>query len=170
MLARPGKPFDSPDHLFEIKWDGFRALAFTEGRTFRLLSRNNRPLIRRFPMLSSLGDLEQGLVIDGEIVALEEGVPQFHALASGGYRNAQTVFVAFDLLYEAFLNWQKVRVVSKGDDLGEVVTVRDGDAGAVRLLAGSDLEVLIPTRRRGELHVNVSAPPSMRTKLMVPAP
>ena len=41
MLARlTREPFDSPDHIFELKWEGIRALAFIEGGKFRLPGRN----------------------------------------------------------------------------------------------------------------------------------
>ena len=40
MLAKPGVPFDSSEHLFEIKWDGTRVLAFVESRGFRLINRH----------------------------------------------------------------------------------------------------------------------------------
>jgi bifunctional non-homologous end joining protein LigD len=35
MLAKPGTPFDSKDHLFEIKWDGTRTLAFIDAASYR---------------------------------------------------------------------------------------------------------------------------------------
>jgi len=42
LLAKPGSAFDSDDHLFEIKWDGIRTLAFVENKQCRLL--NRRPM------------------------------------------------------------------------------------------------------------------------------
>ena len=39
MLAKLGNAFDSDEHLFEVKWDGFRAVAYVEGGDYRLLSR-----------------------------------------------------------------------------------------------------------------------------------
>jgi ATP-dependent DNA ligase len=74
MLATPcHEPFDGEESLFEIKHDGFRALAFLEGGDCRLLSRNGH----RF---SGFGDLEESLaqtlrghtaVLDSEIVCLD---------------------------------------------------------------------------------------------------
>ncbi len=40
MLARPAEPFDSPEHLFEVKWDGMRALAFVDREGQRIVSRH----------------------------------------------------------------------------------------------------------------------------------
>ena len=55
MLATPtGKAFDDPDWLFEIKWDGYRAVAFIEDGRVRLVSRNQNDLTAQFPELQSL--------------------------------------------------------------------------------------------------------------------
>ena len=51
MLAQAGRPFDSDDHLFEIKWDGARCLAFIERQRLRLTSR--RGLQMHYPELMS---------------------------------------------------------------------------------------------------------------------
>jgi bifunctional non-homologous end joining protein LigD len=49
MLATPAdKAFDDPDWLFEIKWDGYRAVAFIEDERVRLVSRSQNDLTRSF--------------------------------------------------------------------------------------------------------------------------
>ena len=102
MLASIGPPFDSDDHVFEMKWDGFRGLAFAEGGGLRLLSRNRQDLLARFPELGYLAGLPSGTLLDGEIVALVDGRPDFQALGRGGSKlpNRTLHYVAFDLLYE----------------------------------------------------------------------
>lgn len=72
-LAR--RPFDSPDHIFELKWDGLRALAFISGGSLTLQGRNARVITQEFPELAKLpqqvtGD---GVVLDGELVCLDDG-------------------------------------------------------------------------------------------------
>src|SRR5207302_1451835 len=55
MLATPvEKPFDSPEWLFEIKWDGYRAITFLENAKVRLVSRNQNDLTPRYPELRDL--------------------------------------------------------------------------------------------------------------------
>jgi len=55
MLATPvDEPFDGPDWLFEIKWDGYRAVAFIEEGKARLVSRNQNDLTARYPELKDL--------------------------------------------------------------------------------------------------------------------
>ena len=114
MLAASGAPFDSADHLFEFKWDGFRTMAHVEHRSLRLVSRGGRDVTAQYPELAPLAALPDGSVVDGEIVALrDDGVPDFESLqprdqARDARRAAvlaarQPVrFVAFDLLYRDF--------------------------------------------------------------------
>ena len=107
MLAR--RPFDSPDHLYEPKWDGIRALAFVEGGRLRLLSRNSRDITSTFPELADLPSRvnAEAAVLDGELVCLDSsGHPSYtrlqERLRAPGTSLAGSVpvhFIAFDLLY-----------------------------------------------------------------------
>ena len=78
-------PFDSPEHLFEVKWDGVRVLAFCENASTRLYSRSGREVTHQYP---EFADLHSRLhlpnaVLDGEIVALDPNArPSFELLQS----------------------------------------------------------------------------------------
>jgi bifunctional non-homologous end joining protein LigD len=113
MLARPGCPFDSDAFLFEVKWDGTRALAFRDGRGYRLVNRRRAALTDRYPECAPLAGLPPGTVVDGEVVVLRDGRPDFGRLQSRDQaRRSLTIrmlararpaaYVVFDLLYEAF--------------------------------------------------------------------
>ena len=104
MLAVAGRPFDSEEHFFEFKWDGYRAGAMIENGRVRLMSRNGLDLAERYPGLAALGRLPRGLALDGEIVAFRDGRPDFSLLQQHGPRSdpATVRFVAFDVLYEDF--------------------------------------------------------------------
>ncbi len=129
MLATSAtKPFDDPNWLFEIKWDGYRAVAFIEDGSVRLVSRNQNDLTAQFPELRDLARFvkAQRAVLDGEIVALDdEGRPSFSLmqqrtgfrpgkhrlpgrdpgsparplLAGRGGEGVPVVYYAFDLIY-----------------------------------------------------------------------
>jgi len=99
------------DWAFEMKWDGIRALAYVEDGRVRLVSRAGNDLTHAYPELAQLGALLPGktAVLDGEIVALREGRPDFGALQGRmnltrgadieRARAAQPVhFLVFDLL------------------------------------------------------------------------
>ncbi|MFQ5507207.1 MAG: DNA ligase, partial [Planctomycetota bacterium] len=82
MLAKSGRPFDSEQHLFEIKWDGIRALGRVDRGRLELLSRRHRELTGTYPELDFLRALPAGTVIDGEIIAVRNGRPDFESLLS----------------------------------------------------------------------------------------
>jgi ATP-dependent DNA ligase len=66
MLAvEATEPFDSDDHVFEIKWDGIRCLAFIEAGQVRLQRRELVNITAQFPELASLVGLPDGMVLDG---------------------------------------------------------------------------------------------------------
>jgi bifunctional non-homologous end joining protein LigD len=94
---RPG------DWIFEIKFDGYRAIALRGGNETRLLSRNQKDLGKKFPeIISSIAAIDvQDAIIDGEIVALDDkGRSSFQALQGFdmGTERPPIVFYAFDLL------------------------------------------------------------------------
>jgi len=106
-------PFDSPDWLFEIKWDGYRAIAFLEKNLIRLVSRNQNDLTAQYPDLHDLPNFlnAKTAILDGEIVALDEhGRSSFSLMQQRtGFRErgrraaakpeVRVLYYAFDLLY-----------------------------------------------------------------------
>jgi bifunctional non-homologous end joining protein LigD len=89
--------------LYEPKLDGYRALLLKDGRTIRILSRNEKDLTPMYLGIAAAGlrlSVEQA-VIDGEIVALaEDGRPSFQALQHrSSHPRHRIVFYAFDLLH-----------------------------------------------------------------------
>lgn len=95
-----GIPSDESQWVYELKYDGFRALAATSGGNAAMLSRNGLDLAGRFPAVAAaVARLRKHeAVLDGEIVAIgEDGVPRFELLQRG--EGARTVFVVFDLLW-----------------------------------------------------------------------
>ncbi|HYP05235.1 MAG TPA: non-homologous end-joining DNA ligase [Bryobacteraceae bacterium] len=82
---------------YEIKLDGYRALAIRDDERLRLLSRRNNALNDRFPdVAKALSELEPGTMLDGEVVALgEDGKPSFNRLQNN---QGPFLYFAFDLL------------------------------------------------------------------------
>jgi bifunctional non-homologous end joining protein LigD len=123
MLATTiDEAFDAPDWLFEIKWDGYRAVAFLENGKLRLVSRNQNELTPRYPELKDLPKFVHAktAILDGEVVALDdEGRASFSLMQQrtgfrpGGRRGAvnadvPVLYYAFDLLYLDGYDWRKV--------------------------------------------------------------
>ncbi len=81
MLAEPLEtPFNNPNWLFEVKWDGVRAIAYV-GNTLSILSRNDNEISQNFPELNELKKLTKNVVLDGEIIVMQSGRPDFPAVA-----------------------------------------------------------------------------------------
>jgi len=109
MLAKPvEEAFSDKDWIFEVKWDGFRALAYVE-EPFSLRSRNGKELKQNFPELTQLTELTSNVVLDGEIVVMQNGVPDFQELLKRGQtisageigrltQQHPAVYIVFDIL------------------------------------------------------------------------
>ena len=85
MLAslRRSLPADQDRYGWEFKWDGVRAIAYVGGGGVRLVSRNDKDMAASYPELAVLaGRVGAPVVLDGEIVALRDGRPDFGALQS----------------------------------------------------------------------------------------
>jgi bifunctional non-homologous end joining protein LigD len=105
-LVRRPQPFSHPDWLFEVKHDGFRALAYAENGSVRLVSRNGNTFTSFKQLADGSGEEIKGssVVLDGEIVCLNEnGHSQFNQLL---FRRGTPRFCAFDLLW---LNGRDIR-------------------------------------------------------------
>jgi bifunctional non-homologous end joining protein LigD len=109
MLAKVAEEvFSDKDWIFEVKWDGFRAIAYVE-ETFSLKSRNDKELKQNFPELQELKKLASNIVVDGEIIVMREGKPDFQSLLERGQAvsmgeiqrqesRAPAVYIVFDIL------------------------------------------------------------------------
>jgi DNA ligase D-like protein (predicted ligase) len=89
-----------PGWEYELKFDGYRAIAFKTRNRVRLLSRNGKDFAQRYPALvSALEPLPNETVVDGEIVALDEsGRPSFNLLQNYATCEYRLAFYLFDLL------------------------------------------------------------------------
>ncbi|MDD4089952.1 MAG: DNA ligase D, partial [Tissierellia bacterium] len=104
QLTKLVKTVPEGNWLYEMKYDGYRILAFVEGNSVRLITRNGNDMTKRFlKIASSLVDLAQGraMVLDGEIVVTDElGKTDFQALQNYlKNQSTQTLtYIVFDLL------------------------------------------------------------------------
>lgn len=102
-LAAEG--FNSPDHLFELKWDGIRAIVSFDAAGLRVVDRNGGDLLGAVPELRTLR-LPEGILLDGEIIVCDaRGRPSYDLLVGrlgprAAKRGHGPLFVAFDLLYD----------------------------------------------------------------------
>jgi len=133
------KPFDSDLWLYEVKWDGYRSVAFLHGGTLRLVSRNHNDMTAQF---SELGDLPTYIrareaVMDGEVVAIdEEGRPSFSSMQQRtgirhgrfqvqGRSDVPILYYAFDLIYLDGYDLHRVELEERKRLLEEIVVASD---------------------------------------------
>ncbi len=165
------EPFDSAEWLYEIKWDGYRAVAFLDSGRVRLASRNQNDFTTAFPEFRELASdvRARQAVLDGEIVALDEQgrssfslMQQRTGIGEGGrkVRIARTdiplAYYVFDLLYLDGYSLERVNLEDRKRLLREIVTpselVRisdDFDDGSALFRAAREqqLEGIVAKRR-----------------------
>jgi ATP-dependent DNA ligase len=100
LLLRTEKLPERSDWAYELKLDGYRAIAYKSGKKLFLRSRNDKDFALRYTSITNaLQDLPDGTVIDGEIVALDEaGRPAFNVLQNYGSAKAPLFYYVFDLM------------------------------------------------------------------------
>ncbi len=169
MLATAvDEPFDDKDWLFELKWDGYRALVqIDRDGLVAIVSRNGNDFTKKFPELAQLADAfkERPLLIDGEIVVLDAaGRPSFSALQERLDRFGRSspqlnpvTFVAFDILYgngrdlrdeplETRKSILESMLTGRGPAMFSKHVLRDGK-GLFELAQSSGLEGIVAKRR-----------------------
>jgi len=136
MLATAAaEPFDDPNWLFEIKWDGYRAIAFIDDGDLRLVSRSQNDLTVQFPELRDLPKFVKArrAILDGEIVALDDqGRPSFSLMQQRtgfrpgkrrlpGREGVPVIYYAFDLLYLDVFDMRRVGLEKRKQQLESVI-------------------------------------------------
>jgi len=159
MLATPSeKLFDDPNWLFEIKWDGYRAVAFIRDGKARLVSRNQNDLTAQYPELQELprSIKADSAVLDGEIVALDEAgrssfslMQQRTGIRHNGRRTAArgdipVLYYAFDLLYLDGYDLRRVPLEQRKKALAAIIAA----GGPVRYSEHFDQGVQLFTAAR----------------------
>jgi bifunctional non-homologous end joining protein LigD len=97
------EPFDDPDWVYEVKWDGYRALGFSlKNGDVQLLSRNNKQFNEKFyPIFELMQNWKMDIVVDGEILVInKEGVSNFGNLQNWrSEADGELVYYVFDLIW-----------------------------------------------------------------------
>jgi bifunctional non-homologous end joining protein LigD len=130
------KPFDDPEWLFEIKWDGYRAIALMASDKVRLVSRNQNDLTPRYPELRELGKFinAKNAILDGEVVVLDDqGRSSFslmqqrtgirkHGRQATPRSELPVLYYAFDILYLDGYDLRRVALEERKRVLKEILT------------------------------------------------
>src|SRR4051812_28593715 len=120
-LSRRPLPFDHPEWIFELKYDGFRSLAVIQNGSTQLISRNGNSFNSFEALRKELKSPYQGkTVLDGEIVCLDKrGKPQFRDLL---FHRGEPCFFAFDLLMSGGKDLRTEKLTDRKQELRRLIT------------------------------------------------
>lgn len=125
MLATLMKePFDSADWLFEIKWDGFRGLAFVDNGKVILKSRTNNSLNKNFPeIIENLKQIHGQAIFDGELVILDsKGRSNFQLMQNYQREKTGTLcYYVFDILLKDGVNLRDRPLIERKEILKKLL-------------------------------------------------
>ena len=112
LLSEEEKPFDSKDYLFEIKFDGIRALKYVKNKEIIIKNKRGLTITEKYPELNNIkANINKNCIFDGEIVLMQNGLPSFEKLQERVLlkdkkridyfsKNYPVTFICFDIIYE----------------------------------------------------------------------
>lgn len=181
LIGASGAPFDSKDHLFELKFDGIRCLAYLDPKEgTQLRNKRNINVNPAYPELMQLHmQAKERCILDGELVVPENGKPAFaevqrRALMTDPFKIRLAVaklpacFVAFDILYWQDRETMKQPLVKRKALLQEAVKeggqlalsrVFEGNGSQLYALAEQEALEGVVAKRRNSIYI-----PGKRTK------
>lgn len=122
------EPFDSDDWLYEVKWDGYRAVAFLNKKKAELKSRNDKSFNEKFyPVYEALKKLNLQAVLDGEIVVVEEnGQANFGKLQNWrSEADGRLVYYVFDILWLKGHDLKQLPLTQRREILERIIEEND---------------------------------------------
>jgi bifunctional non-homologous end joining protein LigD len=152
MAQSSAQPFDNSDWIFEMKWDGYRALATIDSGHVSLWSRNGLRLDSKYPLIvQELEHLKlKNAILDGEIAALDaDGIPRFALLQRFQRdRSGTLIYLVFDLLYLYGEDLMDLPLVRRREILKKLLpkerSIRFSDA-----IEGRGIDLFRAARERG---------------------
>ena len=146
------EPFDDPDWLYEVKWDGYRAIASINKGGAHLISRNNKTFNEKFYSIHKLlQSWKINVVIDGEILVLnDKGISDFGALQNWrSEADGQLVFYVFDILWYEGKNLMGLPLHQRQAILKEILPKDDDHIRQSKVFNASGVDFFKAAERMG---------------------
>ncbi|WP_426329141.1 DNA ligase D [Pedobacter sp. R-06] len=146
------EPFDDPDWQYEVKWDGYRALAFINKGAVDLFSRNNKSFNEKFyPIHDLLLTWKMNAVFDGEILVLNnKGISNFGSLQNWrSEADGELVFYVFDILWYEGKNLMELPLYQRQAILNEVLPTDDDRVRLGKVFKASGVDFFDAAKRMG---------------------
>jgi len=137
--------------IWEIKLDGYRALAVKSPTGVTLFSRNRKSLNRQFPyIVEALADLPEGTVVDGEVVAIDDsGRPNFNLLQNFRAEAARIQYYVFDLLCWKDRDLTRLPLIERRMLLNALLVVNDKRITIADYVDAAPRDLLAAVREQG---------------------
>src|SRR6266705_42803 len=137
--------------LWEIKLDGYRALAVKSGNGVTLFSRRRKSLNRQFPyIVEALTDLPEGMVVDGEVVAIDDrGRPNFNLLQNFRAEASRIQYYVFDLLCWKDRDLTRLPLIERRMLLKTLLVVNDERIRITDYVEAAPKDLLAAVREQG---------------------
>ena len=145
------KPFDRAGWQYEVKWDGYRALAFLNKNKIDIKSRNDKSFNEKFyPVTKALNDLQMSAVLDGEVVVVDKnGISDFGALQNWrSEADGELYYYVFDLLWWNGFNLTNVPLFKRKEIL-ETLIPKTGIIKLSRSFENSGIEFFESAKKIG---------------------
>ena len=146
------EPFDDPDWQYEVKWDGYRALAFLNKNDVNLFSRNNKSFNDKFyPIYDLLKEWNINAVLDGEILVLnEKGISNFGSLQNWrSEADGELVFYVFDLLWYDGKNLMELPLSQRQSILSDILPQDDDRVRLSKVFKANGIDFFDAAERMG---------------------
>ncbi|MBT2561633.1 DNA ligase D [Pedobacter sp. ISL-68] len=146
------EPFDDPNWQYEVKWDGYRALAFINKGKVDLFSRNNKSFNEKFyPIYDLLLTWKLNAVFDGEILVLNnKGVSDFGSLQNWrSEADGELVFYVFDILWYEGKNLMELPLYQRQAILNDILPTDDDRVRLGKVFKASGVDFFDAARRMG---------------------
>jgi bifunctional non-homologous end joining protein LigD len=145
-------PFDDPDWLYEVKWDGYRALGFINNGEAEIFSRNSKTFNEKFyPIYNLVKGWKINAVVDGEIIVLnEKGVSNFGELQNWrSEADGELVYYVFDLLWYDGKNLVNLPLRERQAILKEILPTSDDRVRLSKVFNASGIDFFNAAERMG---------------------
>ncbi len=160
------KPFDSDEWIYEVKWDGYRAVSFLNKGKVEIKSRNNKSFSDKFyPIYDELKTFKMDAILDGEVVVVgAEGKANFGALQNWrSEADGELVYYVFDLLWHQGKDLKDLPLVDRKAILEQVLpssnTImisQDFETSGIEFLEAAkkmNLEGIMAKRKDSQYHI-----------------
>ena len=153
MLATlVNEPFDDPAWTYEVKWDGYRALAYINKGSVSISSRNNKSFAEKYyPVTAALSKWSFDAVLDGEIVVIgKDGKANFSALQNWrSEADGNLIYYVFDLLWYNGKDIMELPLSERQAILKEILPAGDDTIRLSQIFTSSGLDFFAAAKKMG---------------------